>query len=376
MTFVFQKTLNEFFPSWEAVKWTHREVIIFSVGLMKDPTPLVDHVYEMYIDHYLRRVRIGGSYPTIDDYLFQSLYSESPVPLLGSPLNNHHINIYDTLEDGQMGRPFDESNWSQSLHYKSDRMDQYLRHLFDQDTKSKEIACVQIASKLYVFRHLRKEVVYDIKGQENTKVPQCTIEILHPHPAIAKTILTTCHEINRYQPVTDLTIDRTRCQDVTASETPIMSDNARALSLGMSDLPATFISNIVRQLVGSQCVTLQNCNFVSIDLSEVEDDLDELLDQVVSHHKLKYREQFFEVHYERDTDDTLGKRRLNLMRNNLSRDFENRWTVLCKRIPSIECSITIQDNASDFITFNHSLGTLNLNISRSNLQRLINKFSA
>ena len=57
---------------------------------MKDPRPLVDHVYEMYVDHYLRMLRIGGGYPRRDDYLFQSLYHESSIPLPGSPLHNHH----------------------------------------------------------------------------------------------------------------------------------------------------------------------------------------------------------------------------------------------------------------------------------------------
>ena len=165
---------------------------------MKDPRPLVDHVYEMYIDHYLRLLRIGGGYPRRDDYLFQSLYHESSIPLPGSPLHNHHINIYDPLEDGLMTRPFDEANASQSREHLVKRLDHFTRYYFNPYSISTEKVHVQIPSKLYVFKNLRANVVYDVKSRQKD-VSECAIEILRPNPLVAKSVLSTCHKISQYQ---------------------------------------------------------------------------------------------------------------------------------------------------------------------------------
>ena len=51
IVFIDQEMLKELFPSWEAVQ-RHKEVVIFVAGLMKDPEPLVHHVYEMQIEDY------------------------------------------------------------------------------------------------------------------------------------------------------------------------------------------------------------------------------------------------------------------------------------------------------------------------------------
>ena len=107
----------------------------------------------------------------------------------------------------------------------------------------------------------------------------------------------------------------------------------------MCDLPVDYIRNIIRQLVESHCVTLQNCNFLSFDLSEVEDDLDDMLEHVVSHHERAPREQFLIVHYNKDAHPILRKLRLSMIGNNLSEDFEEMWTEICEGVPSIECSI-------------------------------------
>ena len=44
----FKETLKELFPSWFDIK-RHEEVVIFTCGLMQDATPLINHVYDMYI---------------------------------------------------------------------------------------------------------------------------------------------------------------------------------------------------------------------------------------------------------------------------------------------------------------------------------------
>ena len=53
-------------------------MVIFVVGLMKDPRPLVQHVYEMQVEDYLNEMRTGGLYDSpIDVDLFESLHTES-----------------------------------------------------------------------------------------------------------------------------------------------------------------------------------------------------------------------------------------------------------------------------------------------------------
>ena len=87
-----QKTLKEFFPSWEHIR-IQEEVIGFTCGLMKDPTPLVDHVYEAYVETFCnvfnpacvdsnaktqRRLLAEGK-DIFDVSLFNILYTESTV---------------------------------------------------------------------------------------------------------------------------------------------------------------------------------------------------------------------------------------------------------------------------------------------------------
>ena len=86
------------FPSWEAVQ-RYSEVISFTTGLMKDPRPLVDHVYQMQIENNLDAMRRPSGNLSIDVDLLKSLYTEATVQLPGHPLHNEHINYYHHRED-------------------------------------------------------------------------------------------------------------------------------------------------------------------------------------------------------------------------------------------------------------------------------------
>ena len=75
--------------------------MLFAVGLMSDPTPLVDHVYQMMINDKLEQMRNEKYYYSslYDNGLLKSLYTESQVQLPGHPLHNQHINYYDHSDD-------------------------------------------------------------------------------------------------------------------------------------------------------------------------------------------------------------------------------------------------------------------------------------
>ena len=170
-TDIFQETLKELFDSWEAVK-RHREVIIFTAGLMRDPRPLIHYVYEKLIEENLQWMRTGDHNPSMDEGLFKSLYKESTVPLPHHPLHNKHINYYN--------------------------------HVIDNDKKrSTDTTPVHIRSKLFVFEDMAENVNIDHKDQD-TEPTECAMRITWPHPSVTVRTLSICHRISKHQVVSDL----------------------------------------------------------------------------------------------------------------------------------------------------------------------------
>ena len=82
------------------------EVVLLTVGLMVDPTPLIDHVYKLRIARHLKLTRYGqveyGDEEKLrrlgknvnDVRFFQSLYKESTIELAGTAYHNQYINCY------------------------------------------------------------------------------------------------------------------------------------------------------------------------------------------------------------------------------------------------------------------------------------------
>ena len=143
-----QKTLEFFFPSWDDIE-KHREVVLFACGLMCDPTPLVDHVCQKWIDAYLEGIT-KGEYDGCDEYgeyrheydtdLLQELYAESNVQLPGSALHNNNINYYD------------------HRIYSSDKTHVYT------------------PSKMYMFLDMKENVLCKFyKREQEANIPECTL---------------------------------------------------------------------------------------------------------------------------------------------------------------------------------------------------------
>ena len=201
----FQENLLELFPSYEAIE-THKKVIIFTVGLMKDPRPLVDFVYKMYTKE-MERTCCG--YPLIDIDLFGSLYAESTVRLFDHPLHNQHINYYD--------------------HRKDDR----------------EMTPVHFPSNLYVFEHMTEMVLLHNYDTE-TELGTCSMIIWDPGEAVTESLWTMCSKILRRQAASHLLISGVRNE---AGEELAMSEHAQSLLLYRCDLPVGFMRSILRQLL-------------------------------------------------------------------------------------------------------------------------------
>ena len=287
-------------------------MITFCCGLMKDPRPLVDHVYQMYVQMHLRRMR--GTEETDEDEagiqleaqgknkfdvsLFHSLHAESVIKLPDHPLHNKHINCYDQGEDDYKKRPRDTTP-------------------------------ICTPSRHHQFIDIKEDVQCNIHHTEHdADQPECGIYINEPDEVVAQSLLTTCHNISKHQPLTDLDMQHVICRDLpSVVEVPIMSGNARSLTLVKCDLPVRFMRNILRQLIDSGCVTLQLLWLYKMDLSPWEEELDELMEQLVSHHAAGEAQGMLRV--------WLGDKDLKV-KTNLSEEFEEKWRRRCTYL-SIEC---------------------------------------
>ena len=211
----FQETLKEFFPSWEHIK-LQEEVIVFTCGLMKDPIPLVNHVYQTYLERicnlfYLSGIqrddetemRLIAQGKKIDaENLFNTLYTESRIPLFGQP----HYNQFVCMNANQGGE-------------------------------------IDTPSRIYGFLEMSKD---DVPLSKFTKqdgsedAPECMLCIHKPDAAALKSLLSTCCEISKRQPVTHLSIRDVTCEDLTPAEAPALSRNIQAICVLNCDLPTSF----------------------------------------------------------------------------------------------------------------------------------------
>ena len=304
---MFQETLKELFHSWEAMK-RHREVIIFTAGLMTDPRPLVDFVYEYQIEENLQWMRTGDHNPSIDEGLFKSLCTESTVLLPYHPLHNKHINYYN--------------------------------HVTDNDKKrSKDTTPLHIPSKLFVFEDMAENVNIDYREQD-TELTECAMRITWPHPSVTVRTLSICHRLSNHQVVSDLYMDGVRCQQLPAVEVPIMSTNAQSLFIYNCILPVGIVRNIFHQL--SHCVTLQRLYLCDIDLKEVEDDLNILLENIILQHEAGL---------------TLTPLKIVLggifIKSNLSEEFMENWMKRCAGIKGVECQIIDIGHSGHYGHYSH-----------------------
>ena len=280
-----QETLKELFPSGVAVD-RYSEVVLFVAGLMKDSRPLVQFLYEMQVEYYLNVMRIRG-FPSIDADLFDWLHTESSVQLVDDLLHNKYINYY-----------------------------YHMRWRGDPDTT------LVYPSRLYHFAYMEEDVSLG-KYKDSTEIQECAMYIYQPKEMVAKSLLSTCRMINEHQSVTDLWMEDVDCGDATEAEAPILSRNIRSLHIRFCELPSSFMRNVLQQL--HDCITLTNLTLDHTDLSDIEEDLDKLLDNLVSNHEKGLSQENLEIWMDR---------------NGLSEEFVTKWNERCEGISSIDCRIS------------------------------------
>ena len=306
-----------------------------SIDLFKSQLP---DLYEMQIEDYLNWMRIGDDVPSIDVDLFRLFYTEATVKLPDHPLHNKFLNFYNHRMDDRMNRPRDTNKiYFPSRVYHFDYMEEgavFEDHL---SVAAQTPNCAMFSKQeIQVVTHLQ---MFDVKCQDssltpprmknpqclhlngcNLQTPNCTMTIIYPREA--RDVLLVFSEISKQQPVTHLCMLYVTCRD--SSLTAPRMINPQSLCLQGCDLPDQFVRSLIQQLFGAGD-SLQKLRLVGMDLSPFEPLLDELLENLVTHH---------EAHK--------GQRKLELRRgyeNKLSQDFRERWREQSQGVESIYCYI-------------------------------------
>ena len=256
---------------------------------MKDPRPLVQHVYEMQVEDSLNQMRTAG-HPSIATDLFKWLHAESSVPLVDHPLHNKYINYYD-------------HSWLTGDH----------------DTTP-----VYFPSQVYHFHLMSHEVVLENHLIDSTEIPPCAMKISHPDEAVMASLLSICSQISTHQGISDLNMHAVTCNSQEAPRLikPVM------VYLADCEFPEVFIKKILCQLKGCR-ETLQKLVLWCMDLAPFESLLDELLEDLVAHHEAGLAHRKLELRLEAGIFDP----------TNLSEEFKEKWRNRCKKVDSIHCRI-------------------------------------
>ena len=204
----------DLFPSWTELQ-RNREVVLFTCGLMSDPTPLVDHVYQMWI--------IENANLSVRKYhdtsLLQSLYTEGQLP--GHPLHNQHINCYNHYQEGE--------NIPRDI----------------------DVTPMFVRSKHYDFFCLSEDISCDFRPRtQETEIPDFTIRISMPNETVSKSLLTNCGKISQSQGLTKLQLFHVVCVDLPEPNVFNLSTHVQSLIVKECTLPSQTLNHLIQQIDG------------------------------------------------------------------------------------------------------------------------------
>ena len=254
----------------------------------------------MQVEDCLNKLRTGR-HPQIDADLCKCMSAESAVKWPDDPVHNDYVSYYNHLRD-------------------------------DLDKRPRDLTPIRTASKLYVFVGIEENIECNI---EKYKLSECAMYIQSSDDAVMKNLLMTCHQISQHQAVTDFFCMGSPDVDLTVVKAPVMSKNTHSLVLVA--LPASYLKNILPQLF--RCSdSLKRLDLLYMDLEEMELDIDELLEHMVSQHE---RKQF------------TGNLRLRILGGSryknkdgtewsitdLSDEFILEWRQRCEAISTIDLNI-------------------------------------
>ena len=201
------------------------------MGLIADPTPLIDHVYELWIERHLKLTRYGQAEYDNEEKLrrlgknvqhvrfFQSLYKESTIELPGTAYHNQYINCY-----------------------------------FEGDASP-----VYLPSRLFLFHNMNKSTgCFAIPENRNENVKtQVTdsIFVCSQSNGEASGSFNQIRRISQLQPISDMWFYNISCNDTDNTDVFNISHRARSIYLLNSVLPAAMLDHILQQISVSSTIT-------------------------------------------------------------------------------------------------------------------------
>ena len=198
---------------------------------MADPTPLIDHVYDLWIERHLRLTRYGQVEYDNEEKLrrlgknvkqvrfFQSLYKESTIELPGTAYHNQYINCY-----------------------------------FEGDASP-----VYLPSRLFLFHNMNKSIgcfAIQENGNENVKIQVTdSIFVCSQSNEEASSSFNQIRRISQLQPISDLWFYNISWNDTDNTEVFNISHRARSIYLLNCVLPAAMLGHILQQISVSSTIT-------------------------------------------------------------------------------------------------------------------------
>ena len=233
-----KQQLRSLLPSWPQVK-EHRQVVLFAVGLMSNPTSLVDHVYQLYIESKLEHMKNDMYYhrSLVDRDLLKSLYTESKVQLTGNALHNQHINCYDHEQEDQFKRQRDNTS-------------------------------IYIPNKVYEFTHMKEIAMLDTGFDEQQKeITHCALIFINPEKDVIKRLLTKIQMIMEKQVINNLYMDRVKCTDLPQPFMFNIGKNIQLLTLKTCFFPQPTKSHLIKQI--NQSSTIRKIDLEDTEMKDV-----------------------------------------------------------------------------------------------------------
>ena len=222
------------------------EVVVFTCGLMDDPTALIHHICNKFNEmnkRYLGLYRVqdeekekelkhlGKTAVNLD--FFRLVWAESRIPLPGTPLQNPYFNWFDHDKDDQRGLV-------------------------------RDISPVYIPSEYYSFQNL--EETLPLKTIKSDQLRQCTLVIDDIHPDVVDSLLSTCSVISKHQSLVNLRLMQLHMMRNSTEDVFKLSPTAQSVFINECTIQSDMLIFLIQQI--SNCPTMKSVQFRNIALEE------------------------------------------------------------------------------------------------------------
>ena len=161
-------------------------------------------------------------------------------------------------------------------------MNYYNHNEDDRKKRPRDTNNIYFPSRVYHFGNMKEGVVLENHLSAAAQTPNCAMYIHQPFETVTRDLLLVCSEIFKQQPVTCLHMYKVTCPD--SSLTSLRLINPKFLYLDCCNLPVDFVRSLIQQLFGAGD-SLQKLELWGINLRPHESLLDELLEDLVTHHE-------------------------------------------------------------------------------------------